>query len=177
MAPTKQQTVMRAEIIEEFSRVGREHSDATVLFHSTMASRLDLHPTDYKMLGIIERLGPLSAGEIARHSGLATASVTNLIDRLERKGFARRVDDPADRRRVLVESLIDRAATGKAFASTRRSLAQLVERYSDRELTVINDFLARNSERLRIETAKLESSAGRHPASKRNVTKDRRLDA
>jgi hypothetical protein len=29
----------------------------------------------------------MSAGEIARHAGLATASVTNLVDRLERKGF------------------------------------------------------------------------------------------
>jgi DNA-binding MarR family transcriptional regulator len=173
MATTKQQRQTRSEIIDEFSRVGREHSDATVLFHSKLASRLDLHPTDYKMLGIIERLGPLSAGEIARHSGLATASVTNLIDRLERKGFARRVHDPADRRRVLVEPLINRAAARKLFASTRRSLAELVERYSDRELGVINDFLARNTERLRLETAKLESSATRHPASKRSAAQNR----
>src|ERR671936_2889891 len=95
--PGKARSTTRAEILEEFARVGREHSDATVLFHSTMASRLDLHPTDYKTLGILERLGPMSAGEIASHSGLATASVTNLIDRLERKGFVRRVRDVEDR--------------------------------------------------------------------------------
>src|SRR5690606_11278709 len=92
----------------ELARVGRENSDATVLFHATMASLLDLHPTDYKTLGLLERLGPLSAGEIARHAGLAPASVTNLVDRLEHRGFVRRVHDTADRRRVLVVPVMDR---------------------------------------------------------------------
>jgi DNA-binding MarR family transcriptional regulator len=138
--------------------VGREHSDATVLFHASIASLLDLHPTDYKVLGILERSGPLSAGEIARRSGLAAASVTNLIDRLERRGFARRVADPTDRRRVMVEAVPLPLEHGRSlFASTRRSLAQLFDRYSDRELSVIADFLQRNAERLRSETSKLAS--------------------
>ena len=44
-------------------------------------TRLGLHPTDYKVLSILDRMGPLGAGEVGRHNGLATASVTNLIDR------------------------------------------------------------------------------------------------
>jgi DNA-binding MarR family transcriptional regulator len=157
--PGKTRGTTRAQILEAFSRVGREHSDATVLFHATMASLLNLHPTDYKTLGILERLGPISAGEIASHSGLATASVTNLLDRLERKGFVRRVRDTEDRRRVLVEPIVDRLSGARSrFASTRRSLAHLVERYSDHDLAVITDFLARNAERLRAETRKLEES-------------------
>src|SRR5204863_2167293 len=106
--PGRRRAPGRAEVLEEFGRVGREHSDATVLFHGVMAGLLDLHPTDYKTLGILERLGPMSAGEIASHSGLASASVTNLLDRLERKGFVRRVRDAADRRRVLAEPVMDR---------------------------------------------------------------------
>ncbi|MGH7674500.1 MAG: MarR family winged helix-turn-helix transcriptional regulator [Gemmatimonadales bacterium] len=158
----KRQVPTRAEIMEEFSRAGRENSDATVLFHSTMASLLDLHPTDYKTLGMLERLGPMSAGELASHSGLATASVTNLLDRLEHKGFVRRVRDTADRRRVLAEPIRSRGAAARTlFASSRRSLASLVERYSTRDLAAITDFLARNAERLRAETGKLESSAHR----------------
>jgi DNA-binding MarR family transcriptional regulator len=150
----------REKILKELARVGREHSDATVLFHSTVAARLDLHPTDYKALGILQRLGPQSAGEIAKHSGLATASVTNLVDRLERKGFVRRVADPTDRRRVLVEAIADRlTGAHRVFASGSRALARLLARYSDRELTVIADFLARNAERLRAETRKLDSAA------------------
>jgi DNA-binding MarR family transcriptional regulator len=141
-------------------RVGREHSDATVLFHASIASLLDLHPTDYKVLGILERSGPLSAGEIARESGLATASVTNLIDRLEQKGFVRRVADPTDRRRVMVEAVTDRLTNARSlFASTRRSLARLFGRYSDGDLSVIADFLRHNAERLRAETTELATVA------------------
>jgi DNA-binding MarR family transcriptional regulator len=149
----------RKEALDELANVGRANSDATVLFHSTMASLLGLHPTDYKTLGVLDRLGPLSAGEIARHSGLATASVTNLIDRLESKGFVRRTADPNDRRRILVEPIKDRVAAGRAhFASTQRSLAEMWEGYSKRDLEVIADFLARNAERLRAETEKLHQS-------------------
>ncbi len=148
----------RKRVLEVLARVGRENSDATVLFHSTIASLMDLHPTDYKTLGILERLGAMSAGEIARHSGLATASVSDLIDRLERKGFVRRAHDPADRRRVPVEPVLDRvAASRELFASTRRSLALLFERYSSRDLAVIAYLLGRNAERLREETRKLSS--------------------
>jgi DNA-binding MarR family transcriptional regulator len=154
----------RREILDELARVGREHSDATVLFHATVAGLLDLHTTDYKVLGILERSGPLSAGEVARRSGLATASVTNLIDRLEQKGFVRRVADPADRRRVMVEAIADRlTGAGSLFASTRSSLARLFDRYSDGDLAVIADFLRHNAERLRAETAKLATA---EPAAK-----------
>jgi DNA-binding MarR family transcriptional regulator len=150
----------RDEILDELARVGRAHSDATVLFHANVASLLDLHPTDYKVLGILVSSGPLSAGEIARRSGLATASVTNLIDRLERKGFVRRVDDPTDRRRVMVEAVGERLTSARSLlASTRRSLAQLYDRYSDRDLSVIADFLHHNAERLRTETGKLSTAA------------------
>ena len=148
----------RQEILDELVRVGREHSDATVLFHASIASLLDLHPTDYKVLGILERLGPLSAGEIARRSGLANASGTNLIDRLDQKGFVRRVADPADGRRVMVEAVSARLTKARSlFASTRRSLARLFDRYSDRDLAAIADFLQQNAERLRVETVKLAS--------------------
>jgi DNA-binding MarR family transcriptional regulator len=156
----------RREVLDELARVGREHSDATVLFHASIASLLDLHATDYKVLGILERSGPLSAGEIARESGLATASVTNLIDRLEQKGFVRRVADPTDRRRVMVEAIADRLSDARSlFASTRRSLAELYDRYSDRDLSVIADFLRYNAERLRVETRKLAAAepALQHP--------------
>jgi DNA-binding MarR family transcriptional regulator len=153
-------TASRKVILQQLAKVGREHSDATVLFHATVAERLGLHPTDYKTLGILERLGPMSAGDIARHSGLATASVTNLIDRLESKGFVRRLRDTHDRRRVLVEPIRDRLSGARAlFSSTIRSLARLFDSYPERDLAVIADFLRNNAERLRGETRKLSGTA------------------
>jgi DNA-binding MarR family transcriptional regulator len=149
----------RKRILDELARVGRAHSDATVLFHATIASRLKLHPTDYKVLGILERLGAMNAGDIARHTGLATASVTNLIDRLEAKGFVKRARDADDRRLVLVEPIPARIDGARVvFSSTAESLARLFECYSVRDLAVIADFLQRNADRLRDETRKLAES-------------------
>ena len=145
----------RNELLAEITRVGRENSDATVIYHSAVASKLGLHPTDYKMLSILDRLGPLSAGEVARLSGLATASVTNLIDRLEAKGFVQRIADPADRRRVLVRVIVDREDVAAARASMQARLERLLKRYSNDELAVIVDFLGRNADRLRTATEQL----------------------
>src|SRR5262249_15770438 len=158
--PDKNQDPARQELLQELSQVGREHSDATVLFHGTKARLLDLHPTDYKALSMVERLGAMSAGEIAQHSGLAAASVTNLIDRLERKGFVRRVPDTQDRRRVMVEPVMERvmAAPG-LFASTQQSLTKMYKHYSDQDLAVILDFFKHNPERLRAETRKLDAAS------------------
>jgi len=145
----------RAELLDDLRRVGREHSDATVLFHSALAAEVGLHPTDYKALGVLDRLGPMSAGELGRHTGLAAASVTNLIDRLVAKGFLRREPDPLDRRRVLLHADVAELTDNEFFASWQRATTQLWERYSDTELAVILNFLADTAERLRTRTETL----------------------
>ena len=145
----------RAELLADLRRVGREHSDATVLFHSALASEIGLHPTDYKALGVLDRLGPMSAGELGRHTGLAAASVTNLIDRLVAKGFLRRELDPLDRRRVLLHADLAELIDNEFFASWQRTAAELWERYSDSELALILDFLGDTAERLRTRTEAL----------------------
>lgn len=44
-----------------------------------------------------------SAGQLARRSDLSTGAMTSRLDKLEERGFVRRVPDPDDRRGVLVE--------------------------------------------------------------------------
>lgn len=101
----------RAVLLEDLRAAGRRHSDATVIFHGAIAERLGIHSTDEKTMSLLEREGPMLAGAIAEKTGLATASVTALLDRLEARGFIRRTRDPADRRRVIVEA--DRAGVAK----------------------------------------------------------------
>lgn len=149
-------TRKRQALLDALKAAGREHSDATVLFHHSIARRLGLEGSDGKTLSLLERDGPLSAGEIARRTGLATASVTNLLDRLEEKGFVRRTRDPRDRRAIIVEPTEEAiAAFVPFFASTRSGVTRLWAHYDDDELAVILDFLKRNAERLREETEKL----------------------
>ena len=156
----------RAELLAALRRVGRDHGDATVRFYSALADELGLHPTDYKALSTLDRLGPLSAGELGRHTGLAAPSVTNLIDRLEARGFVRRDPDPTDRRRVLLHADLSELSGNEFFASWQRSTARMWERYSDTELAVILDFLGHTAERLRKRTEAMAANDVRstHPA-------------
>jgi DNA-binding MarR family transcriptional regulator len=155
------ENLSRAELLDQLRRIGREHSDATVLFHSALATELGLHPTDYKALSVLDRLGPMNAGALGRHTGLAAASVTNLIDRLVAKGFLRREPDPLDRRRVLLHAEVAALTDNEFFTSWQRAATQLWERYSDTELTVILHFLDDTLERLRSRTEALAAGGVR----------------
>ncbi|MGH2369932.1 MAG: MarR family winged helix-turn-helix transcriptional regulator, partial [Chloroflexota bacterium] len=109
-SPAGQVDARRSELLDALSQAGREHSTATILFHSAISEQLGLGVTDMKTLDYLARLGPLTAGELGERTGLATASVTGLIDRLEAKGFVRRVRDTKDRRRVIVEPNLEAEA-------------------------------------------------------------------
>jgi DNA-binding MarR family transcriptional regulator len=74
-----------------------------VAFDKLAAARLGISVTDLHCLNIVESRKGLTAGELATESGLTTGAVTAVIDRLERAGFARRVRDEQDRRKVNVE--------------------------------------------------------------------------
>jgi DNA-binding MarR family transcriptional regulator len=67
------------------------------------AARLGVSLGDLQCLNIVESRHGVTAGELAVESGLTTGAVTAVIDRLERVGFARRVRDEHDRRKVKVE--------------------------------------------------------------------------
>lgn len=150
----------RRALLDALAEAGRSHSDATVLFHAAVADRVGLNPTDHKVMSILERHGPLSAGEIARRAGLASASTTALLDRLERRGFVRRRPDAADRRRVIVEADPDGVARFAPYFTRRReSLGRLYDSYSDEELAVILDFLQRSTRRLHDDLGHLTGAA------------------
>lgn len=89
-------------IVERIQKLAR-------LFDVTMANTLEeyeLAARTYKMLGRLRYQGPpyrLSAGQLAESMGLSSGAMTNRLDRLEQAGLVRRVDDPNDRRAVLVE--------------------------------------------------------------------------
>src|SRR5918995_739593 len=78
-------------------------NDQVSEFDNLAAERLGVNRTDLHCLNIIENSGGLTAGELAAEAALTTGAVTGVVDRLEKVGYARRVPDPADRRRVKVE--------------------------------------------------------------------------
>ncbi len=122
----------------------RETSGLGVLHSQMIAERLGVSSTDLECLDLIVMRGPVSAGDLARATGLTTGAITGLIDRLERAGFAAREPDPADRRKVLVRALPAVVqSTGPLFQPMAKATAAALAAYNDQDLAFALDFLTR----------------------------------
>ncbi|MFJ1748136.1 MarR family transcriptional regulator [Streptomyces sp. NPDC088116] len=131
----------REELVAEVLLAGRELSTAAVLFHSALAARQGLSATDTKALDLVARLGPLTAGDLARHLALKPASVTALIGRLEDKDALRKAPHPEDGRKVVLHFNQEFAARNMHyFTELVGSVRELCERYTDEELAAIASF-------------------------------------
>ncbi|GAA2790016.1 MarR family winged helix-turn-helix transcriptional regulator [Crossiella cryophila] len=139
--------------------LGRELSAVTLAFHAAAAERMGLSGTDHKCLDLaMHSPGPLTAGRIAELSGLSTGAVTGVIDRLERGGFVRRVRDPHDRRKVLVEvTTCNEGRYDHIFHGLIEGVTEIVGRYRPEEVEVIVRYTRDSIDLMRAQIARLHN--------------------
>src|SRR5450432_3951505 len=134
----------REALIAAVIHEGRRSSTRTVVFHAAIADRLGLNPSDHKCADLIcNETGPVTAGRLAELTGLSTGAITGVVDRLERAGFVSRVNDPEDRRRVVITCSADGRAPDlrHLFIPMMTGMAAVCENYSDAELAMIVGFM------------------------------------
>ena len=134
---------VRAEQVMRLVTEVQRSSDISTFFIHAVAEKAGINPTDLKVLSILSRQGPLSAGRLAELTGLTTGAITFLIDRLEKAGYARRVRHHIDRRVVLIELIPEplQRDTGSYFASMSQATTDAVKNYTDEQLELVIDFL------------------------------------
>lgn len=131
----------REELVQELTNEVRAGQRATDSVDDLACQLLGVNRTDGKCLDILDHYGRMSAGELAQHSGLSTGAVTAVIDRLERAGYAQRVGDPADRRRVLVELTPEaRRRSEELMGPMGERAAAIFPDYTDRQLELLLEF-------------------------------------
>ena len=135
----------RAELEVAFATAMRRTGSLMQLMGQAAADRIGINNTDLNCLNILSFSGHMTAGELARATGLTTASITGVIDRLEEAGFVRRERDPHARRRVVVRLSLDKAVkeVASVFVPMLRDWREMAARYSDDELRLIVDFYGR----------------------------------
>src|SRR3984885_3106713 len=106
----------RKQLAAAFGEGFRKTSSLMQLLGQAAADRIGLNATDLNCLNILSFSGELTAGELARATGLTTASITGVADRLEEAGYVRRERDARDRRRVVVHLVLDKALHDGAAA-------------------------------------------------------------
>ncbi len=128
-------------------------------FGQTVAIRFGLSESDIETLEQLIDMGATTAGKLSEITGLTSGAVTRVIDRLEQAGFVRRVPDPTDRRRVIVEAVPEKVAQVQSTLDrVGGASAKEIGRYTDAQLALITDFLTRMEQITRDEAATLRDT-------------------
>src|SRR5436305_14409787 len=136
----------------------RELRIQLALLNYRVGSELDLRDVDLDCLDILDAYGPLSPTELARRAGVHPATMTGILDRLERGGWIVRERDPSDRRAVRVLAVRERyAELLRLYSGFSRGMNKLLADYSDSELELIADFVRRCVEVGRTATEQLSA--------------------
>jgi DNA-binding MarR family transcriptional regulator len=118
----------------------RRNQVLTQMLDEAAAEYLGVNATDGRAIDLIDQVGRITAGDLARDLRLSTGAVTAIVDRLERAGYARRVTDPEDRRRVLIELTPSvHRLSAEIYGSAEDALAW-ADDFSDAELGVLVRF-------------------------------------
>jgi DNA-binding MarR family transcriptional regulator len=131
----------RETLLGELGEAAARDQRAAETVNAAFDSALGVNATDGRCLRILDRHGRMTAGELAREAELTTGGLTAVLDRLERAGYARRLADPADRRRVPVEiSERARELSWELMGPLAQASGPLLDGYSDEQLKMLADF-------------------------------------
>lgn len=136
----------------------RASQNATARYDQAVADAIGMNRTDMRLMDLLERGGRLTAGELAVGTGLTTGAITTALDRLERSGYARRVRDANDRRRVYVEPTDTAKSIGERFYSEHAKLAEaLYHRYTEEQMQLLLEFVRTSRQFNEHKAAELEA--------------------
>jgi DNA-binding transcriptional ArsR family regulator len=147
----------RQQLEGDFLLAVRRTGSMMQLLGQMSAERIGINATDLNCLNLVALTGRLTAGELAQQTGLSTASITGVLDRLEEGGFVRRVRDARDRRRVIVELSAGPGLSkvGSTFAPVVEAWRAAAAGYSADELRLILGFQGKLEEIIRDQLARI----------------------
>ncbi|KAA2254067.1 MarR family transcriptional regulator [Solihabitans fulvus] len=134
----------REQLLSDIAAGARQSTTDGVVLHQAIADRLGLHVTDLRCLNTLRPGDAVTAGELAERTGLTTGAVTRMIDRLLKAGYVRREHDQADRRRVIISLVPERAAQiAPHYQGVAAAWTRLMGDYTDEQLGLIRDLFGR----------------------------------
>lgn len=119
----------------------RASQTASDMMDEAFCDFLGINRTDGRCLDVVDRLGEVTAGQLATEVGLTTGAVTAMVDRLERAGLLERKSDPGDRRKVLITMTEEaKQITSEIYGQMAHATAPFVSQLSDQDLVTLISF-------------------------------------
>jgi DNA-binding MarR family transcriptional regulator len=123
------------------------------LLSHQVGTHLDLRDADLECLDLVSRYGPIGPTALAKRAGVHPATLTGVLDRLERGGWVIRTPNPSDRRAILVRVVREKEAeVALLFAGLNTAMEDVCSDYQDAELVLIADFLLRTARAAHVAT-------------------------
>ena len=137
----------RRRLITTIKESLRAMSTQLSLLNHQVGARIELKDVDLNCLDLLARHGPLSPTALAKRAGLHPATMTGILDRLERGGWVVRDREASDRRSVRVRPLRERGADlYRLYSGMNASLDEICAGYTDTELELLANFLHRTTD-------------------------------
>jgi DNA-binding MarR family transcriptional regulator len=132
---------------------------------ATVARRYGLSHAALNALAVIEGAGgPIPAGEVSTRMHITTGTMTSVLDTLERNGYVKRIADPTDRRRVLVDITPDaQPVLDQMLPEVQHVVAAAMAPIDDDTLQILLDALAAVSAAIESAPDTLPQGAPRNP--------------
>ncbi|MBV8478927.1 MAG: MarR family transcriptional regulator [Actinobacteria bacterium] len=145
----------------------RRNQVLTQMLDEASARFLGVNTTDGRAIDLIDQAGRITAGDLARELRLSTGAVTTIVDRLEKAGYAKRVPDPHDRRRVLIEVTPKVHRLSAEIYGAAEDIVDMAAEYTDKEVDVLLRFQEQTRTWLEEHLAHAEELNTRKPGKRR----------
>lgn len=140
----KENARRRRQLTNDIKNSLRDLRNQLSMLNRQVGARVDLKDVDLDCLDLISSHGPLSPTAAARRAGLHPATMTGILDRLERAGWIARERDATDRRSVVVRALPDRGRELYGlFSGMNEAMDDICSGYAQGELELLAGFLQR----------------------------------
>ncbi|MFI5736392.1 MarR family winged helix-turn-helix transcriptional regulator [Kribbella sp. NPDC051587] len=118
-----------------------------VLLNNQVAARLALKDVELDLLDVLAKEGALTPSALARLSGIHPATLTGILDRLERGGWIIRDRDQRDRRSITIRIVKERTAeVYRLYRGMNGAIDTICADYTDEQLELVAGFLNRCTE-------------------------------
>lgn len=159
MTPTSELPAQeRRRLVLQLKGALREVNNQISLLSHRVSTRAALNNIDLNTLDFLSQQGGMSASALAKGIGLHPATMTGVLDRLEKSGWIQRTRSENDRRAIVVS--IDprrNADLFELYSGMDSEMNGVVAGFSDEQLSTITEFLQRTAEAGRASTAAFDA--------------------
>ena len=132
----------RRRTMNQITETFREMAVVMTVLNLRAGEQVGLRDVELKALDVLMRDGAMSAKALGQRLGMHPATMTGILDKLEKSGWVTRERSPEDRRVVVIQPVRERVGEiVRLFTGMNTMAVGLLDRYDDEKLEAIAGFL------------------------------------